>query len=210
VCQFLFTTDTIFAKPHFSDDDMKHYVAAGTLSRALLWLVMPIAAVMFPKIVHSSAKGEKSNLFGIVILGTAILAVIGAAGLWLVGPIVVRIAFKAGDVPGTVALLPWYAGAMIPMALANVLVNDLMARKQFKVVPFMVVLAIGYGFTLPVHAASSSGPIADRAANSLRLQPALVSGLCLVYVGSEKLQPSNRKSKVKDFWTLDLGFWALD
>ena len=152
VCQFLFTTDTMYAKftePHFSDDAIKHYVAAGTLSRALLWLVMPIASVMFPKIVHSNTKGEKSNLFGIVILGTAVLAVVGAIGLCVVGPIVVRIAFKAEDVAETTALLPWYSAAMIPLALANVLVNDLMARKQFKVVPLMVILAIAYGFTLP-------------------------------------------------------------
>jgi peptidoglycan biosynthesis protein MviN/MurJ (putative lipid II flippase) len=69
--------------------------------------------------------------------------------LCVVGPLVVRIAFKAEDVAGTTALLPWYAGAMIPLALANVLVNDLMARKRFKVVPLMIVLAIAYGFTLP-------------------------------------------------------------
>lgn len=149
VCQFLFTTDTMFATPHFNGDQMKHYVAAGTLARALLWLVMPIAAVMFPKIVHSSAKGEKTNLFGIVILGTAALAIVGAIGLCIVGPLVVRLAFKPEDVAETTSLLPWYAAAMIPLALANVLVNDLMARARFKVVPAMVVLAIGYGFTLP-------------------------------------------------------------
>jgi O-antigen/teichoic acid export membrane protein len=149
VCQFLFTSDTMFATPHFSGDSMKHYVAAGTLSRALLWLVQPMAAVMFPKLVHSTAKGEKSNLLAIVILGTAVLAVIGAIGLYVVGPIVVRIAFKPEDIAETTALIPWYAGAMIPLALANVLVNDLMARKQFKVVPAMIVLAIGYGIAQP-------------------------------------------------------------
>lgn len=149
VCQFLFTTDTMFATPHFSPESMKRYVAAGTLSRALLWLVQPLAAVMFPKLVHSTAKGEKSNLLAVVILGTAVLAIVGAIGLCIVGPLVVRIAFKPEDIPETVALLPWYAGAMIPLALANVLVNDLMARKQFKVVPLMIALAIAYGFTLP-------------------------------------------------------------
>lgn len=86
VCQFLFTTDTMFATPHFSGDDMKRYVAAGTLSRALLWLVLPLAAVMFPKIVHSSARREKTNLLGIVILGTAILAICGTVGLCVLGP----------------------------------------------------------------------------------------------------------------------------
>lgn len=148
VCQFLFSSDTMFATSYFNADLMKHYVVAGTLSRALLWLVLPLAAVMFPKLVHSSAKREKSNLLGIVIAGTAVLAICGAAVLCLVGPWVVRFAFKAEDVTQTIALLPWYAGAMIPLALANVMVNDLMARKQFKVVPWMIVLAIGYAFTL--------------------------------------------------------------
>ena len=149
VCQFLFTTDTMFAQAYFEADPMKHYVAAGTLSRALLWLVTPLATVMFPKIVHSHTKSEKSNLLAIVIAGTAVLAIVGAAGLCIVGPIVVRIVFKPEDVADTVALLPWYAGAMIPLALANVLVNDLMARGRFKVVPLMLIIGIGYAFTLP-------------------------------------------------------------
>ena len=78
-----------------------------------------------------------------------VLAVVGAIGLCIVGPLVVRIVYKAGDVSQTVALIPWYAGAMIPLALANVLVNDLMARAQFKVVPLMLVIGFGYAFTLP-------------------------------------------------------------
>jgi len=148
VTQFMFTSDTMFATPHFSGESMKHYVAAGTLSRALLWLVQPMAAVMFPKLVHSTAKGEKSNLLAIVIAGTAVLAIVGAIGLVIVGPIVVKIAFKPEDVVETVALLPWYAGAMIPLALANVLVNDLLARGRFKVVPLMIVVGVAYAATL--------------------------------------------------------------
>lgn len=148
-CQFLFTSDTIFAKAFFSGDAMKPYVAAGTLSRALLWLVLPMAAVMFPKLVHSSAKSEKTNLMGIVVLGTGVLAVCGMLGLWLVGPWVVKLVYKSGDVGETMRLIPWYAGAMVPLALANVLVNDLLARSRFRVVPAMVVLAVAYGFTLP-------------------------------------------------------------
>ena len=38
---------------------------------------------------------------------------------------------------------------MVPLALANVMVNDLLARGRFGVVPWMVALAAGYGFTLP-------------------------------------------------------------
>src|SRR5208283_473496 len=94
-------------------------------------------------------KSEKSNLLGIVLLGTAALAICGAAGLCIVGPLVVKLAFKAEYVAETMKLLPWYAGAMIPLALANVLVNDLMARAKYKAVLPMVLVAVAYGFTLP-------------------------------------------------------------
>ncbi len=49
----------------------------------------------------------------------------------------------------TIALLPWYAGAMIPLSLAFVLVNDLLARGRFAIVPAMVLVALAYGLTLP-------------------------------------------------------------
>ena len=70
--------------------------------------------------------------------------------MWLVGPVMVKIVYTANYVAATTALLPWYAAAMVPLALANVMVNDLLARGRFGVVPWMVVLAAGYGFTLPV------------------------------------------------------------
>jgi len=149
-CQFMFTSDTMFAKVYFTGDEIAPYVAAGTLSRALLWLVLPLATVMFPKIVHAAAKSEKTNLFNLVVLGTAVLAICGALGLWLVGPVLVKIVYKTSYVAATTALLPWYAGAMVPLALANVMVNDLLARARYGVVPWMVLLALAYGFTLPV------------------------------------------------------------
>jgi O-antigen/teichoic acid export membrane protein len=147
-CQFMFTSDTMFAKAYFSDDEIAPYVAAGTLSRALLWLVMPLAAVMFPKIVHAAAKSEKTNLFNLVVLGTAVLAICGGLGLWLVGPLVIKLVFKSTYLSAA-TLIPWYAGAMVPLAMANVMVNDLLARSRFGVVPWMVLLAAAYGFTLP-------------------------------------------------------------
>jgi O-antigen/teichoic acid export membrane protein len=146
--QFLFTADTIYVKACFPEDDSGFYVSAGTLSRALLWLVLPLATVMFPKIVHSTAKSEKSNLLGMVMMGTIVLAAGGALGLTVLGPWVVRFAFKASYVPVATAVLPWYAWAMVPLSLANVLVNNLLARSRFAIVPALVVLAVAYGIAL--------------------------------------------------------------
>ncbi len=145
--QFLFSVDTVFVKTWFPGTTA-FYGAAGTLSRAIIWLVAPLVAVMFPKIVHAVAKSEKSDLMGLVLLGTAALAACGALGLWVFGPLVVRIGFLPSYVAPTTALLPWYAGAMVPLSLANVLVNNLLARSDFRIVPWLVILAAAYGIAL--------------------------------------------------------------
>ena len=146
--QFLFTADTMFAKGYFKPEEVGCYVSAGTLSRALMWFVLPLATVMFPRIVHSAAKAEKTDLMKLVLLGTAVLASGGAVFLSLVGPWVVKFMSGPAFVALASSLLPWYAGALVPLALANVLLNNLLARSMFKVVPSLCVLAIGYGVAL--------------------------------------------------------------
>jgi O-antigen/teichoic acid export membrane protein len=146
--QFLFTADTIFVKAYFAGEVTDAYGGAGTLSRALMWLVGPLAAVMFPRIVHSAARSEKSDLMRTVLWGTFALAASGAIGLWLVGPFVVKVIYPARYATQAIALLPWYAWAMVPLALANVLLNNLLARGSFRVVPGLIVLALAYAFAL--------------------------------------------------------------
>ena len=186
--QFMFTADTMFAKAFFSGDQMAPYVAAGTLSRALLWLVLPLAQVMFPKIVHAAAKSEKTNLFNLVVLGTAVLAVCGGLGLWLVGPIVVKIVYKTSYVAATTALLPWYAAAMVPLALANVMINDLLARARYAVVPWMVVVALGYGFTLPAMLNHFPGRL-EVVLQTLGAFNLLLVGVCAWFTWGKKAAP---------------------
>jgi O-antigen/teichoic acid export membrane protein len=159
--QFLFTADTMFVRNYFSDDESGFYTGAGTLARALLWLVLPLATVMFPKIVHSAARSEKSNLLGLVLLGTGMLAACGALGLTVLGPWIIKFVFKESFVQVAAAVLPWYAWAMVPLSLANVLVNNLLARSQFRIVPVLVALAVAYGFALAVvgrHAGQLASP----------------------------------------------------
>jgi O-antigen/teichoic acid export membrane protein len=193
-CLFLFTSDTMFAKPYFTDNQMKPYVIAGTLSRALLWVVMPLATVMFPKLVASRVKSEKSNLFGLVVLGTAVLSVCGALGLWIVGPYVVRIMATANDVAGTMALIPWYAGAMVPLAMANVLVNDLLARGRYKVVPFMVMLTAAYCIILPQMLSHFPGHI-ELVLQTLAVFNLLLFGLCALFAWGIKSQAGSAQQK---------------
>jgi O-antigen/teichoic acid export membrane protein len=146
--QFLFSGDTMFVKSYFDKDTAGFYGSAGTLARALMWLVGPLATVMFPRLVHSSVKSEKSNLLGLVLLGTAVLSVLGAISLSILGPFIVRLVSGKAYVAVASGLLPWYSATMIPLALSNVLLNSLLARSSFKIAPVLLVLAVGYGFAL--------------------------------------------------------------
>jgi O-antigen/teichoic acid export membrane protein len=146
--QFLFTADTIFVKSYFPKAVVGFYASVGTLSRAVMWVVGPLVAVVFPRIVHSTARSEKTDFMGIVLGGTLILTVVGSVGLVVMGPLVVKFIYDKTYVPVAISLFPWYAAAMVPLALANVLVNFLFAKSSFRVVPALCVLAVGYGYAL--------------------------------------------------------------
>src|SRR5262249_49317987 len=79
---------------------------------------------------------------------TGILAVLGAVSLSVLGPWIVRFVSGKEFVAVASSLLPWYAGAMVPLALSNVLLNNLLARSSFRVVPPLVCLAMAYAFAL--------------------------------------------------------------
>lgn len=144
--QALFTADTIFVKAYFSRVNADFYVSGGTLSRALMWLVLPLASVMFPRIVHSAAKSEKTDLMSLVLIGTAVLAIAGAISLTVLAPWIVPLAYKDEYAPVVRLLLPWYVSAMVPLAVANVLLNNLLARPASMLVPSLCVLAVALGY----------------------------------------------------------------
>jgi O-antigen/teichoic acid export membrane protein len=146
--QFLFTADTMFVKHYFSAEETGYYGLAGTFSRALVWVVGPLTAVMFPKIVHSAAKSEKTDLLGITLAGTALLAGVGAVVLWLVSPWLIPFVAKPSFVAVGVKILPWYAGAMVPLTLTNVLMSNLLARGRFGIVPWLVGIGLAYVWAL--------------------------------------------------------------
>lgn len=145
--QFLFAADTVFVKT-FLPDQVEYYGAAGTLARALIWVVGPLTTVMFPKIVHSTARAEKTDVMGWTLLGTALLAGAGVFGLWLLGPWVVRFVYTTDYVATTTQVLLWYAAAMLPLTVGSVLVNSLLAKSDFRIVPVLIALAAAYGITL--------------------------------------------------------------
>jgi O-antigen/teichoic acid export membrane protein len=146
--QLLFTADTLLVKAYFDKAQVDYYVGAGTLARALTWLVLPLAAVMFPRIVQSAARLEKTNLMNLVLLGTAVLSILGATALSFVPSFALQILYKGEYLIQIPRILPWYAFAMVPLAVANVLLNNLLAKPDSKWALAVAVLAVGLGYVV--------------------------------------------------------------
>ena len=145
---FMLSADMIFVQRFFSKEQTGYYAAAGMIGRALVYFTTPVAAVMFPKLARSAATGEKSNAL-MLALGLAALAGGGAALMCSVFPALpLRIVYDQSFLAISTPLVPWFAWCMLPLTLATVLLNSLMARSQFQAVPWLVLVAAGYGVTL--------------------------------------------------------------
>lgn len=148
VSQFMLAADMIFVQRFFPGDQTGYYGAAGMIGRALVFFTAPIATVMFPKLARSRATGEKSNALALA-LGITALAGGGAALVCTIFPeLPLRIVYDQSFLGISGPLVPWFAWCMLPLTLAVVLLNSLMARAQFEAVPWLVAVAAGYGVTL--------------------------------------------------------------
>jgi hypothetical protein len=108
-----------------------------------------MAAVMFPKLVRSAAQSSRSDSFLLAVSGTALLAFLGAITCSIVPWLPVRIIYHGTpDLWPSAQLVPWFMWAMLPLTLANVLVNNLLAHRNFRPVPWFVVIAVAYAFEM--------------------------------------------------------------
>jgi O-antigen/teichoic acid export membrane protein len=147
---FMMSADAVILRAHFSETEIAPYNGAGTLARAIVTFTAPLAAVMFPKIVHSLVHAQRTDAHKLTLLGAAVLSTGAAIGLSLLAPLVLSVGFRP-SFASSAPLLPGYAWAMVPLALANVLISDLMARSRFVASPWLALVAAGYGVTLAFH-----------------------------------------------------------
>ena len=156
--QFMFMIDPMFVRAFFDESQTGGYVGAGTLSRSLVLFTGPLAAVMFPKIVRSIASAQKTDMLKVTLLTTAVLAGLGAVFIAYIFPFGFQLFLKlfasravqtkAAFLVAGFSLLPPFAASMAVLTVANVLINNLLARGKFQVVPWLVVVVAAYALTL--------------------------------------------------------------
>ncbi len=139
----IMNADMIVVRVLFEENTTGLYSAAGILGRALAYFIGPMAQVMFPKVVQSAARAERTNVLAQALGATALLGGVGALVCTVVPWLPLRIIYP----PAYLAiepLVPWFAWCVLPVTLSNVLINNLLARGRYAVYRWLVAVALAY------------------------------------------------------------------
>jgi hypothetical protein len=143
---YLFTADSLLVKRFFTKD-IDAYNSVRLVGRILVFTTAPMAWVMFPLLVKSRLVGKKDNALAATATVTLGVGVMGAIGLTLWPELPLRFLARGAHV-GFAWMVPWFAWCLVPLSLANVLINNVLARERYGAVPWLVAVAIGYGIAL--------------------------------------------------------------
>lgn len=126
----------------------KRYSTGSQIDFALTQFTVPLALVMFPKVVRGAAKGDKTDALRMTLVSTLALGGLAAVACTVVPWLPVRILFASIPTGMSAPLVPWFAWGMLCFTVANVLLSDRIARNDFRFVPWVVALAVAYGAAL--------------------------------------------------------------
>jgi O-antigen/teichoic acid export membrane protein len=139
--------DMLAVQQFFPESETGYYGAVGTIGRALYFFTAPMALVLFPKIVRSSMRSEKSTVLAQAVGATACLGMLAALACTLLPELPLRILYDPSYLK-LAPLVPQFAWCMLPVTVSAVLINDLLARERFGVVYWLAAIAVGYWVTL--------------------------------------------------------------
>jgi O-antigen/teichoic acid export membrane protein len=139
------TADVIFVQSIFPADQSPFYMPPAMIGFALVQFTVPLAAVMFPKIVRSAARSETSDAFKLTLATTALLGAIAAIAATLLPELPLRILYFKSPVYWKCApLVPWFAWCMLLLTIGNALVTYLLAHGRSAIAVWLVMLSLGY------------------------------------------------------------------
>ena len=150
----------VVVQRYFDKEQTGFYAAAGMIGRALILFVGPLVTVMFPKIVKSHAEQKPTDVLRFTLLLTAgLCAVAITLGVFVPG-LPLKLVYDDSFLIAK-PLVPWFITAMAPLALAAVLVNNILARCKSNNVYLLVGVPIIYGGMLAYVGPQIAGQTAD-------------------------------------------------
>ncbi len=145
---FLFSLDQWAAREFLSLDGNDLYGAAGTVGRVVMWVSAPLVMVMFPKVARSASAKEDRTIVFQALGATLVVAALAALACTLF-PSVPLLALQGKKLAGAASpLVPVYVWCLVPLTLTNVLLNNLLARRRYRVVVPLLLVVGGYWLAL--------------------------------------------------------------
>lgn len=147
----LLRADMIFVK-HYLPSEAEVFAYATTIGHIVIFLPMPLAVAMFPKVVSTSSVTNSAHAMILrkSLFYTIICVLPAAVGCSLWGWIPLRIMYGIVDPSSELLYLISVMGwVMAPVALINVIVNFLLAQRRFRQTLPVFLSALFY--TVAVH-----------------------------------------------------------
>jgi O-antigen/teichoic acid export membrane protein len=124
-------------------DEIVGYTAARRIGQVLVFVVGAVVSVMYPKVARSFQRTEATDVLKLTVSLTALVSIVGATVTSLVPQIPLRILAGSGASAESATLVVAFVWALVPLAISNVLVWNLLARECYRAVPFLVLVAGG-------------------------------------------------------------------
>jgi O-antigen/teichoic acid export membrane protein len=148
--QFMMIFDVPFVRSVFpADQTATGYMPAALIGLALITFLLPMSAVMFPKIVRSAALTQHTHALEHAFVATASMGVAAACACVLFPKLPLQIIyFGKPEYWAAAPLVPWFTWCLLPLMLANVLIANLLARERFGIAWPVGAIALAYALTL--------------------------------------------------------------
>jgi O-antigen/teichoic acid export membrane protein len=155
--------DTSFVRYYFAQDVSGQYGKAKMIAQAFGYLIMPLAAVLFPKAAGDAARGGAGATRALwQSLGvTALIGVVAALACTAVPWLPVRILAGQGNATAEAIVAP-FVWATLPLALVALPLQFFLARGEFRrLLAPLAVLVAAYpaGLWLVLHAWHAAGAV---------------------------------------------------
>jgi hypothetical protein len=148
--------DMLFVEAVFPDKQQKNLYSGAMLTGfAIIQFIAPVALVMFARVAKSSARAERGDSLGMTLKATFLFGVLAGIGCTILPQLPLRVMyFHSPEMWKAAPLVPWFAWALLPWTMANVLVQNILAQGRFKAVLWLVLVPPIYAVALRLQAST--------------------------------------------------------
>jgi hypothetical protein len=148
--------DMIFVQGLFPDARQTALYGGAMLTGfAIIQFIAPVALVMFARVAQNVARSERGDSLGLTLWATILFGAMAAIGCTLLPKLPLRMMyFSNPEMWKAAPLVPWFAWALLPLTVANVLVQNILAQARFNAVLWLVLVPPAYATALCFQASS--------------------------------------------------------